>query len=161
MSNQFFQHRFGAFHRKFLLHRRIARPAGRDRCARSTTAAAAPAALPKFTAVRRASPRVGSLAADRHAGSSPARMVADDEAGDVHPSWPLPGCRIKWVCHCVTYNFPSEKMARPSQRACLVATEHDDVFGLECDNEVPAIAPNGYLPAKRVKDPSGHVLAKH
>jgi hypothetical protein len=26
MSNQFFQHRFGAFHRKFLLRRRIAQP---------------------------------------------------------------------------------------------------------------------------------------
>ncbi len=52
-------------------------------------------------------------------------------------------------------------MARPSQRACLLVTESDDVFGLECDNEIRAIAPNGYSPAKRVKSPSERVLAKH
>ncbi len=61
----------------------------------------------------------------------------------------------------VTHNFPSEKMARPSQRACLVVTESDDVFGLECDNEVHAIAPNGYSPAKRVKSSSARALVKH
>jgi hypothetical protein len=52
-------------------------------------------------------------------------------------------------------------MAHPSQLACLVVTHHDDVFGLECDNEVPAIAPNGYSPAERVKDPSERVLGKY
>jgi hypothetical protein len=89
--------------------------------------------------------------------------VADDDADfcDVHPSWPLPGCRIKWVCYRVTHNFPSEFKAHPSQRACLVATEHDDVSGLGCDNEVPAIAPNGYSPPTRLKGLSERALAKH
>jgi hypothetical protein len=89
--------------------------------------------------------------------------VADDEADfcDVHPSWPLPGCRIIWVCYRVTHNFPSEFIAHPSQRVCLVMTEHDDVFGLECDNEVPAIAPDGYSPPTRLKGLSERVLAKH
>ncbi len=103
------------------------------------------------------------LAATRRFFARPSGAVADAEADfcDVHPSWHLPGCRIKWVCYRVTHNFPSEKMARPSQRACLVVTESDDVFGLECDNEVHAIAPNGYSPAKRVKGPSARVLAMH
>jgi hypothetical protein len=127
--------------------------------------------LAKFAAIRRASSLVSSLAAERRRGvvleiDVSERLpgaIAGDEAGfcDDHPSWPLPGCRIKWVCYRVTHNFPSEKMARPSQRTCLVVTESDDVFGLECDNEVHAIAPNGYSPAKRVKSPSERVLAKH
>jgi len=61
MSNQFFQHCFGAFHRKFLLHRRIARPAGRDR---RWTCAKAPAAS-RSSPLRRASSRVSRLVAER------------------------------------------------------------------------------------------------
>jgi hypothetical protein len=61
----------------------------------------------------------------------------------------LPGRNVIWVRNCITYDFPSKRMADPSQRVCLIVSEYDDVVGLECNNKVPTIASDRYLPPRR------------
>jgi hypothetical protein len=48
----------------------------------------------------------------------------------------------------VAYNFPSKNNTGSSQRGRLRMPKNDNVFRLKCDDEVLAVAANGYLPAK-------------
>jgi hypothetical protein len=48
----------------------------------------------------------------------------------------------------VAYNFISKNNAGSSQRGRLRMPKNDNVFRLKCDDEILAVAADGYLPAK-------------